>query len=172
MLTSRPEKQGLLAWMAGNHVAANLLMFIFLIGGLISATKITQEVFPSYDLDIVNISVRYPGASPEEVEEGVILAVEEEVRDLENVERVTAVAKEGSASISVELLSGADPNKTSRISKTVSIGLPLFRMRWSGRWSASRPGDGRSCALPSMATLMSRVSLIWPKPSAKNSLPT
>ena len=112
MSTSRPEKQGLLAWMASNHVAANLLMLFFLIGGLLAATMITQEVFPSYDLDIVNISVRYPGASPEEVEEGVILAVEEEVRDLEGVERVTAVANEGNASISVELLSGANPNKS------------------------------------------------------------
>ncbi|MBU1138078.1 MAG: efflux RND transporter permease subunit, partial [Proteobacteria bacterium] len=104
--------QGLLAWMAGNRVAANLLMLIFIIGGLISVTMITQEVFPSYDLDIVDVSVRYPGASPEEVEEGIILAMEEEIRALENVERVTAVAWEGSASITVELLAGADPNKS------------------------------------------------------------
>lgn len=105
-----PHKQGLLAWMADNHVAANLLMLFFIVGGLLAATMITQEVFPSYDLDIVNISVRYPGASPEEVEEGIILAMEEEVRGLESVERVVAVATEGKASLSVELLSGADPN--------------------------------------------------------------
>ncbi len=98
--------------MAGNHVAANLLMLLFVVGGLLSATMITQEVFPSYDLDIVTVSVRYPGASPEEVEEGIVLAVEEEVRALENVERVSSVAREGSALISVELLSGADPNKS------------------------------------------------------------
>ncbi|MEN8199907.1 MAG: efflux RND transporter permease subunit [Thermodesulfobacteriota bacterium] len=105
-------KQGLIGWMAGNHVAANLFMILFLVGGILSATMMTQEVFPSYDLDIINISVGYPGASPEEVEEGVILAVEEEVRGLEGVERVTAVAREGRASISVELLSGADPSKS------------------------------------------------------------
>ena len=108
--TSREE--GLLAWMAGNHVAANLLMLLFVLGGLISATMITQEVFPEYDLDIVTVSVHYPGASPEEVEEGIVLAMEEEIRALENVERVTAVAREGSASISVELLAGVDPNKS------------------------------------------------------------
>lgn len=106
------QEKGLIAWMAGNHVAANLLMLLFIIGGLVSVSMITQEVFPSYDLDIVNISVRYPGASPEEVEEGIVLAVEEEVRAIENVERVTAVAGEGRASITVELLSGADPNKS------------------------------------------------------------
>ena len=106
------REQGLLAWMAGNPVAANLLMLLFVVGGLLAATGITQEVFPSYDLDIVNVSVRYPGTSPSEVEEGIILAMEEEIRSLENVERVTAVAREGRATISVELLSGADPNSS------------------------------------------------------------
>lgn len=104
-------KKGFLAWMAENHVAANLLMLILVIGGIIAATRITQEVFPEYDLDIVTVSVSYPGATPEEVEEGIILAIEEEVRSLENVKRVTAVAEEGSGSVSVELLIGADPNK-------------------------------------------------------------
>lgn len=97
--------------MAGNHVAANLLMLLLVIGGLVSARMITKEVFPSYDLDIVDISVSYPGASPEEVEQGIILAMEEEIRSLENIERVTSTANEGSATVRVELLSGANPDK-------------------------------------------------------------
>jgi len=107
-----PEERGLIAWMASNPVAANLLMLLLVIGGLLAAGRITQEVFPSYDLDIVSVSVSYPGASPEEVEEGIVLAVEEEIRALDNVERVTSVAREGRASINVELLSGADPNSS------------------------------------------------------------
>jgi multidrug efflux pump subunit AcrB len=98
--------------MAGNHVAANLLMLLLVIGGLVSAKMITKEVFPSYDLDIVNISMSYPGASPEEVEQGIILAMEEEIRSLENIERVTSTANEGSASVRVELLSGVNPDKS------------------------------------------------------------
>ncbi len=90
----------------------NLLMFLFVIGGLIAANRITKEVFPSYDLDIVNISMSYPGASPEEVEQGIILAMEEEIRSLENIERVTSTANEGSASVRVELLSGVNPDKS------------------------------------------------------------
>ncbi len=105
------SEKSILAWMAGNHVASNLLMVVLLIGGLVAATMITQEVFPEYDLDIVKVSVSYPGASPEEVEKGIVLALEEEVRSLENVERVTSVATEGRASITIELLSGVDPNK-------------------------------------------------------------
>ncbi len=105
-------KKGILAWMAENHVAANLLMLALVVGGLIVMADIKKEVFPEYALDIVNVSVAYPGASPEEIEEGIILAMEEEIRDLENVERVTAIAREGRATITVELLSGADPNKS------------------------------------------------------------
>lgn len=106
------KQKGLLAWMVYNHVAANLLMLVLIIGGLIAAANITQEVFPEYDMDIVEVSVSYPGASPEEVEEGLILSIEEEIRVLDGVERVTAVAQEGRASISVELIAGVDPNKT------------------------------------------------------------
>jgi multidrug efflux pump subunit AcrB len=106
------SEKGILAWMTKNHVAANLLMLFLVIGGLISMTRITQEVFPEYTLDIVNVTVSYPGASPEEVEEGIILAIEEEIRDLDNIERITAIAREGRASISVELLTGGDANKT------------------------------------------------------------
>lgn len=103
-------KKGLLAWFADNHVAANLLMIAVLVGGIISILTIKQEVFPEFTLDMVKISVSYPGATPEEVEEGVVLAVEEEVRGLENVDRVTSIALEGRATIIVELLTGADPN--------------------------------------------------------------
>lgn len=74
-------------------------------------TNIKQEVFPEFTLDIVNIAVSYPGTSPEEVEEGIILAIEEEIRDIEHVDRIIAVAQEGQANIRVELLSGHDSNK-------------------------------------------------------------
>jgi multidrug efflux pump subunit AcrB len=104
--------KGILAWMTKNHVAANILMLALVVGGLLVLLNIKQEVFPEYELDIVDVSVTYPGASPEEIEEGIILAIEEEIRDLEDVERVTAKSNEGSASISVELLSGSDADKT------------------------------------------------------------
>ena len=99
------------AWMVGNPVAANLVMIVLLVGGLISASYVKQEVFPEYEIDLVSISIPYPGASPAEVEQGIILAVEEQVRGLDGVKRVTALATEGSAAVSVELVSGSDSNK-------------------------------------------------------------
>nr|WP_320016477.1 efflux RND transporter permease subunit [uncultured Desulfobacter sp.] len=100
--------RGPIAWMAGNTVAANLLMAVFLVGGIFMAFNIKQEVFPEFALDTVSISVAYPGASPEEVESGIILAVEEAVRDLEGIDEITSTASEGSASVTIEALDGAD----------------------------------------------------------------
>ena len=105
------DQKGILAWMTKNHVAANILMLVCLIGGLIVMSGIKQEVFPEYEIDVVNISVSYPGASPEEVEEGIILAIEEDIRGLDDIERITATATEGRAAISVELLSGVNSDK-------------------------------------------------------------
>ncbi len=111
-MKSNTEPNTLLAWMAGNNVAANLLMLTLLVGGILAAVHITQEVFPEYSLDVINVSVRYPGASPEEVEKGIILAIEEEVRSLDSVERVISVAKEEQATFTIELVTGLDPNKS------------------------------------------------------------
>ncbi len=92
--------------MAGHSVTANLLMLVFLVGGLIWASRIKQEVFPDFDLDIVNITVPYPGASPEEVERGIVLAVEEAVQGLEGIKEINASAKEGVGTVNVEILEG------------------------------------------------------------------
>ena len=58
-------------WMTENHVAANLLMLVFVVGGLIIGLAVQQEVFPEVALDKVQVSVAYPGAGPEEVEDGI-----------------------------------------------------------------------------------------------------
>ncbi len=105
------ESRGPIAWMAGNSVAANLLMAALLVGGLFVGLSIKQEVFPEFDLDRVSISISYPGASPEEVENGIILAVEEAVQDLEGIDEITATASEGSAFIVVEALEGTEINR-------------------------------------------------------------
>ncbi len=100
------RQSGPISWMAGHSVAANLLMVVFLVGGLIFAGQIKKEVFPDFELDYVTISMAYPGASPEEVERGIILAIEEAVQGLDNVKQVTAVANEGAATVTVEVVEG------------------------------------------------------------------
>ncbi len=94
---------GVLAWMARNSVASNMLMVALIFGGLVFLTRIKQEVFPEFALDVIAIQVPYPGASPSEVERGVTKAIEENIRGLDGVKTVTSVSREGLASITVEL---------------------------------------------------------------------
>ncbi len=99
---------GPIAWMASNSVAANLIMLMVILAGLFGTLRVKQEIFPAFDLDIVSIGVPYPGASPEEVEQGIVLAIEEAVRGVDGVKRVSSVASEGSGNVLIELLLGED----------------------------------------------------------------
>ncbi len=107
---TRGERRGPIAWMAGHTVAANLAMAFFVVGGLIALTNIKQEVFPDFETDQVSVSVVYPGASPEEIEDGILLAVEEAVRGLEGVDEVSATAREGVGTVLIDALTGYDVN--------------------------------------------------------------
>ena len=103
--------RGPIAWMAGNSVVANLLMAVLLVGGLIVGWNIKQEVFPDFTLNSVQITVAYPGASPEEVENGIVLAIEEVIQDLEGIDEITSIATEGSATVTVDVIEGADVSR-------------------------------------------------------------
>ena len=105
------RRRGPIAWMASNPVSSNILMLLLLIGGWFSALRIKQEYLPETQLDMVQISIPYPGASPDEVEQGILLAVEEAVRGINGVKKVTSVANEGIASVMVEVLPSYDVNR-------------------------------------------------------------
>lgn len=100
--------RGAIAWMVHNPVAANLLMLVLLIGGFMMASEIRQEVFPEFELDVVTVSVLYPGATPEEVEQGVVTVIEEAVRNVDGVSNMTSRAGESSGSVTLEVLEGED----------------------------------------------------------------
>jgi len=104
-------RHGAIAWMTHNHVTANLLMLICIIGGLVFAASIKKEVFPEFSLDMVSVSISYPGASPEEVERGVLVAAEQAVQGLEGIKELRGSAGEGNASLTLELEEDADANQ-------------------------------------------------------------
>ena len=104
-------QRGPLAWMVHNRVTPNLLMVFLLLGGLYMTTQIKKEVFPSFELDQVTVRVSYPGASPEEVEQGIVLVVEEAIRGLDGIKELTATAFEGGGTVNAELLVDADQQK-------------------------------------------------------------
>lgn len=102
---------GPLAWMAKNSVAANLLMAVLLVGGMMTLSRIRQEVFPEFELDLIMVNVPYPGASPSEVEQGVLLAIEEAVRAFDEIKEVRATATEGFGVVAIELEYGVQPDR-------------------------------------------------------------
>ncbi|WP_428390142.1 efflux RND transporter permease subunit [Mucisphaera sp.] len=97
--------------MAHNSIAANLIMVLLLAGGLWSAVSIQKEVFPEFELDVVNVRVGYPGAAPTEVEQGILRPIEDAIRGVDGISELTSQASEGSGSVSIELVAGAERMK-------------------------------------------------------------
>ena len=98
----------LISWFAENDIAANLLMVVLLVGGLLTAPRIKQEVFPVVATDRVVVSVAYPGASPEEVEQSVTRRIEERLAGIEGVKKITSSSVENASAVTVEALEGTD----------------------------------------------------------------
>ena len=102
----RPS-EGIIGWFARNHVAANLLMLAILSAGVYMLfSGIQKETMPAWSLGQISIYIPFRGASPEEVEEGVLYKVEEAVRSVEGVGNVSSEAFEGAGNIFVEVVSG------------------------------------------------------------------
>lgn len=93
-------------WFSRNHVAANFVMLLVLLSGFTTWFKIRKEVFPNISLDTVLIQVPFPNATPEEVEDGVLLPVEDAIADVDGIKRVTATAMESMGAVTVEVETG------------------------------------------------------------------
>ena len=100
--------KGVVAWFAENHVTANLLMIFILVAGIATGLTMKLEVFPETSLDRISISMAYPGASPAEVEEGIVRRIEESVAGLAGIKRIDSVAREGAGFISIEVIKDWD----------------------------------------------------------------
>lgn len=100
--------RGIVQYFIKYPVAANLLMFGILILGYFGAKSMKTTFFPETPSRIISIQTIYPGASPEEIEEGIITKVEDNLKGLTGVERYTSVSSENSGNITVEVLKGYD----------------------------------------------------------------
>ena len=98
----------LIGWFTENHVAANLLMIFLLLAGVLTLQNIKIETFPEFAPDMISISMEYPGASPEEVEEAIIRRIEERIAGLAGIKKITASARESFGSVTIEVLSNWD----------------------------------------------------------------
>lgn len=103
-------RKGVIPWFARNSVAANLLMFAILLIGLGSAFTIQKTIQPEFEINVVQITVIYPGATPEEVERGVILKIEEALADIDAIKTLDATADESLATLKAEIYEDNDIN--------------------------------------------------------------
>ena len=98
-------------WSIKNHVTVNMIMVFIIVAGLVTVMKMRREMFPQFALDMIVVSVDYPGSSPEEVEEGICIKIEEQIEGIEGIDRMISTAREGNGEVLVELESGTDVQK-------------------------------------------------------------
>ncbi|WP_084420223.1 efflux RND transporter permease subunit [Henriciella litoralis] len=99
---------GIVAWFAKNSIAANLLMIVALIGGTFGFLSLEKEAFPSADFNGASVSIAWPGASPQDVEDQIVVRLEEVVADMDGLKRLIGSAREGVGYINLEIELDAD----------------------------------------------------------------
>jgi multidrug efflux pump subunit AcrB len=108
MNSSHYRPDGLLAWFASNPVAANLLMILIVIGGIVGFKVMDKEVFPRFNPQQIDVIAEYPGAGPLEIEESVCVRIEEAVNDMPGVKRLNSEILEGRCTVKVSVLPDYD----------------------------------------------------------------
>ena len=99
----------MIAWFPKNDVAANILLVVIMLAGFyVMSNKVPVDMFPEIEIRNVSVSMSLPGASPQEVEEGITIRVEEAIQNLAGIRQMTSQSSEGSASITVEVQDGYD----------------------------------------------------------------
>ena len=101
-------KGGIIEIFARHPTAANLLMVLMIISGIFALNRMNTQFFPDFGIDMILVSVDWPGSSAEDIDSNIVQAIEPEVRFLDGVKRVRSSSVEGSASILVEFNTGTD----------------------------------------------------------------
>lgn len=122
----RSEFRGPLGFMARNGVAANLLILGVVAAGVLSLGGIPFDMYAPIPFHQVEVSVAYPGATPDEVEESIVAKIEEQVSGMDSVKAVNAVAAAGMASVRVEIRTGADIAQALRDIESAVGGIRSF----------------------------------------------
>jgi len=100
--------RGIISYFIKYHVAVNIMILAFTIFGIVGMLRMQSSFFPLVESEIININIAYPGAAPEEIEEGIVLKIEDNLKGLVGVDRVTSVSRENGGSITVEIESDED----------------------------------------------------------------
>ncbi len=111
MDAERTSAHGLIRLFVHHPTASNLLMAAMIAIGFFALTKLNTQFFPTIEIPVINVSISWPGASAEDVEENILDAVEPELRFLDDVDELRSVAREGGGVLTLEFKAGADMQK-------------------------------------------------------------
>ncbi|MBW7859902.1 MAG: efflux RND transporter permease subunit [Rhodocyclaceae bacterium] len=102
-------RDGVLAGLLRHPVAANVLVLLAMMAGLVGLLRMNVQFFPSFELDLISVRVVWSGASAEDVEQGITTPLEERLRTIDGLKRMTSTSAQGVSSITLELHEGSDP---------------------------------------------------------------
>lgn len=105
------EQKGLISWFAHNHVAANLLMLMIIIAGIFSAYTITKKTTPDLFIPIIAVNVALPGASPADVETGIVIPIESALDSVNGIDYIRSVANQDVGQVTLEINESYDINE-------------------------------------------------------------
>ena len=120
------KEKGLIAWFVYNPVAANLLMLIIIVGGLITATTIRKQFFPAVEINWIQFSANYPGAAPKDVEEGITMKVENALSDVQGIKRTITHSHQNGVSGYFQVGEGFEPQVVLEEIKSEIDGISTF----------------------------------------------
>ena len=119
--------RSIIQWVVRNGPAVNTLMVAVILVGVVAMLGLKKELFPEFQLEIVTVTVPYPGASPAEVEEGICQKIEEAIRAVDGIKKITATAREGAGTVVAELFSSVgDPQKALNEIRSEVDQIPSF----------------------------------------------
>ncbi|MEM1401686.1 MAG: efflux RND transporter permease subunit [Pseudomonadota bacterium] len=102
---------GPVRWFIDNPIAANLLMVLLIVGGVLGVPAINKQFFPDIEINSVSITLAYPGAGPSEIEEQVCIRIEEAIHDITGIKEIRSSARQGLGTVTVEAQNGYDTQK-------------------------------------------------------------
>ncbi|MEH6591025.1 MAG: efflux RND transporter permease subunit [Halioglobus sp.] len=118
--------QGPIRWFVDNPIAANLLMIFLIIGGFVGIPALDKQFFPEFELNMVRVSLPYPGAGPKEVEEQICVRIEEAVHDLTGIKEIRSTARQGMGTVTIEAETGYDMQRLTAEVKTRVDAISTF----------------------------------------------
>lgn len=102
------KDSGIIYWFSRNHVAANFLMVLIVVVGFGTWPTLKKEIFPETSVDALTVAVPFPNATPEEVEKGIIIPIEEAIQDVDGIDTIRSTANQGAGTVTIEVGTGYD----------------------------------------------------------------